>query len=39
MKSDKIIRNEIIEFINLIENHKALVTILKFVKIMYRDNR
>lgn len=39
MKSDKIIRNEIIEFINLIENHKALVAILKFVKIMYRDNR
>lgn len=39
MKSDNIIRNEIIEFINLIENHKALVAILKFVKIMYRDNR
>ena len=37
MKSDKIIREEIAEFVNEIENHKALVAILKFVKIMYRD--
>ena len=39
MRTNNSLRNEIIEFINLIENHKALVAILKFVKIMYRNNR
>ena len=37
--SDKIIKEEIAEFVNEIENHKALVAILKFVKIIYRDMR
>ena len=32
MKSNKSIKNEIIEYINLIENHKSLVAILKFIK-------
>lgn len=39
MRTNNSLKNEIIEFINLIENHKALVAILKFVKIIYRDNR
>lgn len=39
MKSNKSIKNEIVEYINLIENHKVLVAILKFVKIMYRTNK
>ncbi|MGN0449583.1 MAG: hypothetical protein ACI4G0_04405 [Ruminococcus sp.] len=39
MKSGDSIRNEITEFVNLIDNHKALVSILKFVKIMYRNNK
>lgn len=39
MKSSDSIRNEIAEFVNLIDNHKALVAILKFVKIMYRNNK
>ena len=38
MKSNDSIRNEIAVFVNGIENHKALVAILKFVKIMYRNN-
>lgn len=39
MKSNDSIRNEIAVFVNGIENHKALVAILKFVKIMYRNNK
>ena len=33
MKSDIAIRNEIIEYAQAIKNHKALVTILKFIKL------
>lgn len=36
MKSDIAIRNEIIEYTQAIENHKALVAILKFIKLMYK---
>lgn len=43
MKSNDSIRNEIAVFVNGIENgienHKALVAILKFVEIMYRNNK
>lgn len=39
MKTNNIIKEEIAEFVNEIENRKALVAILKFVKIMYRDMR
>lgn len=39
MKSNDSIRNEIAVFVNGIENHKALVAILKFVKTMYRNNK
>ena len=37
MKSDIAIRNEIIEYTQAIENHKALVAILKFIKLMYKN--
>ncbi|WP_405355248.1 hypothetical protein [Ruminococcus sp.] len=37
MKSNSSIRNEIIEYIDIIESHKALVAILKFVKIIYSN--
>lgn len=39
MRTNNIIKEEIAEFVNEIEKHKALVAILKFVKIMYRDMR
>ncbi len=39
MKTNNIIKEEIAEFVNEIENHKALVAILKFVKIMCRNMR
>lgn len=38
MKKNTAIRQEIIEYIKLIENHKALLAILKFIKIIYRRN-
>lgn len=38
MKKNTAIRQEIIEYIESIENHKALVAILKFIKIIYRRN-
>lgn len=38
MKKNTAIRQEIIEYIETIENHKALVAILKFIKIIYRRN-
>lgn len=37
MKSDNIIRNEIIEYINLIKNEKALRHILYIVKTIYNQ--
>jgi len=37
MKSDIAIRNEIIEYTQAIENHKALAAILKFIKLMYKN--
>lgn len=37
MKSDIVIRNEIIEYTQAIKNHKALVAILKFIKLMYKN--
>lgn len=37
MKSDIAIRNEIIEYAQAIENHKALAAILKFIKLMYKN--
>lgn len=39
MKSDIAIRNEIIEYTQAIENHKALVAILKFIKLMYKTQQ
>lgn len=37
MESDIAIRNEIIEYAQAIKNHKALVAILKFIKLMYKN--
>ena len=37
MKSDIAIRNEIIEYAQAIKKHKALVTILKFIKLVYKN--
>lgn len=37
MKSDIVIRNEIREYTQGIKNHKALVAILKFIKLMYKN--
>lgn len=38
MKQNTTIKDEIIEYINLIENNKSLVAILKFIKIIYSNN-
>ena len=35
MKSNAIIKNEIIEYVRLIDNHKGLIAILKFAKVIY----
>lgn len=37
MKSNKVIKSEIIEYIDIIDNHKSLVAILKFIKIIYSN--
>ena len=37
MKSDIVIRNEIREYTQAIKNHKALVAILKFIELMYKN--
>lgn len=39
MRTNNSLRNEIIEFLNDIENNEVLVAILKFVKIMCRANK